>query len=161
LTEVTFEVGKTKVLEILGEGDLDDLLRLYGHLHRADEPISSVVARDRWEEILSMPGHTVFGVRDGGELIASCTLQIVPNLTRAGRPYGLMENIVVRADHRGRGIGTAMVRDVLAQAWKADCYKVMLLTGADNQHTKHFYDNAGFDGRAKLGYVAKPPEGSQ
>ena len=50
-----------------------------------------------------------------------------------------------------------MVRSALDEAWKAGCYKVMLLSGADNQHTQHFYEDAGFDGHAKRGYVAKPP----
>lgn len=145
-----------QVLEVLGPNDLDELLRLYSHLHRNDEALEPRTARDRWDEILAMPGHTVFGVRLDGELIGSCVLQTVPNLTRDGRPYAVMENVVVRADQRARGVGTAMVRSALDEAWKAGCYKVMLLTGADNRHILQFYERAGFDGTAKRGYVAKP-----
>ncbi|WP_211262671.1 GNAT family N-acetyltransferase [Nitriliruptor alkaliphilus] len=145
-----------QVLKILGPSDLDELLQLYTHLHRNDETLDPGTAQDRWGEILGMPGHTVFGVRLDDELIGSCILQTVPNLTRGGRPYAVMENVVVRADHRARGVGTAMVRSALSEAWKAGCYKVMLLTGTDNRHTRHFYEHAGFDGTAKRGYVAKP-----
>ena len=145
------------MLEVLGRDDLDELLQLYGDLHRSDQVLPPEVAQLRWDEILTMPGHTVFGVRLQGELIGSCILQTVPNLTRGGRPYAVMENVVVRADHRRRGVGTAMVRRALDEAWKAGCYKVMLLSGANNQHTQHFYEDAGFDGRAKHGYVATPP----
>ena len=49
-----------------------------------------------------------------------------------------------------------MVQGALDEAWKSGCYKVMLLTGAENRHTRSFYEQAGFDGAAKRGYVAKP-----
>lgn len=142
------------MLEVLGKHDLQDVLDLYRHLHRTDPPVAHEVAEQRWDEILAVPGHFVFGVREGGQLIGSCVLQIVPNLTRGARPYGLVENVVVHADHRRRGIGTAMMGAVLRWAWDADCYKVMLLTGS--QSAEAFYDAVGFDGSAKRGYVARP-----
>jgi GNAT superfamily N-acetyltransferase len=144
------------VLEALDRDALDELLELYDHLHGNDDELPPGTAQQRWDEILAMPGHTVFGVRVEGKLIGSCVVQTVPNLTRGGRPYAVMENVVVHADHRGRGVGTAMIRSALDEAWRAGCYKVMLLTGADNQHTRHFYEDAGFNGRAKRGYVATP-----
>lgn len=146
------------MLEILGEGDLDEVIDLYRHLHRADEPLPVPTAKERWAQILAMPGHLVFGKRESGKLIASCVLQVIPNLTRGGRPYGLMENVVVHPYHRRHGVGRAVVQAALAQAWDAGCYKVMLLSGVANEHAPHFYPRVGFDGSGKRGYVAYPPE---
>jgi hypothetical protein len=36
--------------------------------------------------MLAQPGLTVFLATEGGEAVATATLQIVPNLTRAARP---------------------------------------------------------------------------
>jgi len=36
------------------------------------------------------------------------------------------------------------------------CYKVMLLTGRKDKATVQFYESAGFNGREKLAFIAKP-----
>jgi hypothetical protein len=46
----------------------------------------------------------------------------------------------------------------LDEAWAADCYKVMLLTGRKDESTYRFYKQAGFDRHAKQAFLAKPPE---
>ena len=143
-------------LEQLGEENLHEVLELYRHMHRSDAPLSSEVAVSRWSEMMAMPGHLVFGVRSGADLIGTCVLQIVPNLTRGGRPYGVMENVVVHGDHQRRGVGTAMVGAALDHAWSLGCYKVMLMTGVGNVSAQAFYAQAGFDESAKRAYVARP-----
>ena len=41
-----------------------------------------------------MPGYHILAAVEGGEVLSSCTLLIVPNLTHGGRPYGVVENVV-------------------------------------------------------------------
>jgi ribosomal protein S18 acetylase RimI-like enzyme len=140
----------------LDRDDLPALLDLYTHLHSSDAELDAAVAGERWDAIVSMPGHSVLGVEINGALVASCSLQIVPNLTRGGRPYGLLENVVVHGDHRRRGIGADVVQRALAIAWERDCYKVMLMTGRSNEGATAFYEAIGFDADAKRGFVARP-----
>ena len=42
-------------------------------------------------------------------------------------------------------------------AWKAGCYKVMLLTGSKTPSTHAYYRACGFDPTAKQAYLARPP----
>lgn len=64
----------------------------------------------------------------------------------------------VTADaHRGKGYGTAVLRQALERAWEADCYKVMLLTGSSRPAVRRFYEQAGFRTGLKTGFVAHPP----
>lgn len=144
------------MLTTLGQDDLEELLALYQHFDRVQPP-DMVTARRRWDMILSTPGLHVFGVRAGDRLVGSCVLQVTPNLREGGRPYALLENVVVHRDHRHQGIGAAMVQATLEEAWEAGCCKVMLLTGARNPYTQRFYVDAGFDGDEKRGYIARPP----
>ena len=54
---------------------------------------------------LCPPGLTHYGGFVDGQLVASCNLAVIPNLTRGGRAYGVIENVITDAAHRGQGRG--------------------------------------------------------
>jgi GNAT superfamily N-acetyltransferase len=141
----------------LENGDLDDLLVLYSHLHASDEPPPERASVESiWQKLLSDSSYRYYGGFVGDELVSSCTLTVVPNLTRGCRPYGLIENVVTHADHRRRGYGRAILQHALADAWESDCYKVMLLTGRLDEGTFRFYESAGFSRQGKQAFIARP-----
>ena len=86
---------------------------------------------------------------DAGLLVSSCTLAIIPNLTRGGRSYGVIENVVTHPGHRRTGLGKGVLSAALDAAWEADCYKVMLATGSRRKETTRFYEQAGFERGSK------------
>ncbi len=133
------------------------LLELFKYLNPDDLPLPSENVVDQvWNDFLNDPKiHCIVGEFDG-RLVASCTLIIVPNLTRGAHPYGLIENVVTHADYRQQGIGTRLLRYALQLAWEKQCYKVMLLTGRQQEETLRFYEKAGFQRGIKTGFVAKP-----
>lgn len=138
--------------------DLPQLLALYAHLDPADQMPPQDVAERRFEELRKYHGSAIFvGVADG-PVIASCTLVIIPNLTRRGQPYGLIENVVTHTAYRGRSFGKQMLQTAVTAAWQADCYKVMLMTGSKKPSTLAFYAAAGFE-QSKTGFQVRrlPP----
>lgn len=141
----------------LAKSDLPALLKLYEHLHDSDAPLPAQSEIDAvWTEIMSSNRFQYFGGFVGDALVSSCTISIIPNLTRGCKPYGVVENVVTHVDHRRRGYGTDLLRFVLSRAWSAGCYKVMLLTGRKDEATLRFYRSAGFDPDEKHAFVAKP-----
>ena len=137
--------------------ELQSLLALYQHLHERDDPLPSLAEIEAvWAEAVSNPRIKYFVGFVNSELVSSCTLTVIPNLTRACRPYGVIENVVTHAAHRRRGWGKAILAHALAEAWQQRCYKVMLLTGRQDEATLRFYENAGFDRHSKQAFVAKP-----
>jgi len=141
--------------------ELQLLLSLYAHLHeRDDPPPSAAVAEEVWSEALANPRIKYFGGFASGSLVSSCTLTVIPNLTRGCRPYGVVENVVTHALHRGQGWGKAVLTHALDDAWRQNCYKVMLLTGRKDEATLRFYEHAGFDPHDKQAFVAKPGGGA-
>ena len=136
------------------QSDLPSLLGLYRQLHPGDEPVSLAVAGNRLEQLLRYPGSSILvGVR-GDTLVATCTLIVVPNLTRGAMPYALIENVVTDARHRKRGYGKLILEAAMAAAWRHGCYKVMLLTGSKDPATLRFYAEAGFE-QSKTGFQAR------
>jgi GrpB-like predicted nucleotidyltransferase (UPF0157 family)/GNAT superfamily N-acetyltransferase len=142
----------------IGASELGDLLALYKHLHDADDPLPDAATVEAvWQELLSNPRYKYFGGYVGGKLVASCTLTVVPNLTRGCRPYGVIENVVTHADHRKQGHGKAVLVEALSFAWSQGCYKVMLMTGRKDEATFQFYESAGFNRNDKQAFIAKAP----
>ena len=124
--------------------DLPGVLALYSQLHPDDPALDVRVAETVWAALLSCGMTYVFVADDAGRLASSCTLAIVPNLSRGARPYGVIENVVTDADHRRMGLGRAVLHAALGKAWEANCYKVMLATGSQKEATLRFYESAGF-----------------
>ncbi len=139
----------------LGVDDVNALLALYRHLNAGDAPPPPGAVR----AVFAHPGLRHFGRFSGGVLVASCNLAVVPNLTRGGRSYGVIENVVTDADHRGRGHGQAVVRHSIEQAWVAGCYKVVLTTSRKDPAVWAFYERCGFDAGDKRAFVIRRPTG--
>jgi GNAT superfamily N-acetyltransferase len=137
--------------------ELAGLLNLYCYLHPSDpEPAITANLEELWNRICADPNlHYLVGEIDG-RLVSTCTLTIIPNLTRGARPYGLIENVVTHPEYRRRGLGTSLLHRALQMAWEHSCYKVMLLTGRKDEATLRFYEQAGFEGGVKTGFVARP-----
>lgn len=141
----------------IADFELDALLDLYRHLHTRDEPLPPRPHIERiWHDIRRNPDLKYFGLFVQDRLAASCTLTIIPNLTRGCRPYGVIENVVTHADFRRRGCGRRMLQHALDHAWTRNCYKVMLMTGRKDDATYRFYESVGFDCNAKQAFLATP-----
>ena len=136
--------------------DLPALLALYGELNPADPPLDPAVAEERMAAILSQPGMRIFISFSGEAAAATVSLIVVPNLSRNGASYALIENVVTSAGHRKQGHGARLIAHAIAAAWDAGCYKVMLLTGSDEPATHRFYTSCGFK-QDKTGYQVRRP----
>ncbi|TPM40908.1 GNAT family N-acetyltransferase [Mesorhizobium sp. B2-3-4] len=134
--------------------DLPALAALYQHLNPGDAVVSPQEAETILERLAAYPGSVVLGGWHGGELVASCTLIVIPNLTRGGMSYALIENVVTAASRRKRGFGRALLERAVSIAWEHGCYKAMLLTGSTEPATLAFYRGAGFE-QNKTGFQVR------
>jgi len=140
-----------------GKEDLGSILELYRHLHEIDDPLPSPeVLNKMWAEIMDNPALYYFFVDYEQKPVCSCTLSIIPNLTRGARPYGVIENVITHPDYRGRGLAKAILRHTLDKAWQQGCYKVMLLSSSFREGAHLLYEKVGFNKEDKIGFVAKP-----
>jgi GNAT superfamily N-acetyltransferase len=106
--------------------DLPGLLALY-RLLNPDAPTPNPEAADTaWAALLNSGFTTPFVADQAGLLVSTCTLAIIPNLSRGARPYGVIENVVTHAEHRRTGLGRAVLHAALDQAWNANCYNITI-----------------------------------
>ncbi|QPC94286.1 GNAT family N-acetyltransferase [Mesorhizobium sp. INR15] len=133
---------------------LPALVALYQHLNPGDASVSPEDAEAILERFAAYPGSVVLGGWHDGELVASCTLVVIPNLTRGGMPYALIENVVTAASRRKNGFGRALLERAVSIAWEQGSYKVMLLTSSTDPATLAFYRGAGFE-QNKTGFQVR------
>ena len=137
--------------------DLPAIHALYRDLHDGDEPADPAARSAAERALAAHPGAHLFLAEADGEPVSSCVLFVLPNLSRGARPFGLVENVVTRRDRRDRGYATALLGHVLAFAWEANCYEVMLLTGRTDPDVHRLYARVRFRAGVTTGYVAYPP----
>lgn len=126
-------------------------------MHPQDPELPIEPALDRlWQSICANPHLHYLGAETDGTLVSTCTITLIPNLTRGARPYALIENVVTHPEFRRRGIATSLLRTALQWAWERNCYKVMLLTGRKDEETLRFYERVGFRAGVKTGFIATP-----
>ncbi|WP_413709905.1 GNAT family N-acetyltransferase [Rhizobium sp. Rhizsp82] len=151
-------MSEALAIRTAGAGDLAALLALYAELNPSDPPVEPAIAKKQMDAILAQPGMQIFIGFSGEEAAATVTLSVIPNLTRAGAPYALIENVVTLSANRKKGYGAALIAHAIETAWQAGCYKVMLLTGSKTPATLRFYENCGFT-QDKTGYQVRRPAG--
>ena len=134
--------------------DLDQIRALYYQLNPGDIKSPPDALNQIFEIITLSPWLTIYIGEVDKTVVASCYLNVIPNLTRGCSPYALIENVVTHKDHRRCGYGRRIVDFALRSAWQAGCYKAMLLTGSQNAIP--FYEACGFVTDDKHGLVARP-----
>ena len=135
------------------ESDLEQVLKLYMQLHDNPLPDQLERAQSIWESILRDRNHHIIVADSDGKIVSSCVCVIIPNLTRGQRPYALIENVITDQNHRKKGLATACLNYAKEIAQREDCYKMMLLTGAKDDGTLRFYEQAGYNRKDKTAFI--------
>jgi GNAT superfamily N-acetyltransferase len=127
------------------ETDLSGLLALYAELHPEDPPLPAERGLAIWQRIACQPGRVILVAESGGAIIGTADCSILDNLTRGGRPFMLVENVVVAASRRRTGVATRLFEAVTDLAVREDCYKVQLISRSDRVDAHAFYRSCGYE----------------
>lgn len=138
--------------------ELDRLLEFYKlHLYDvSDEPWADPAVVDEiWNTIQESNNFAILGVFHNDTLMASCSITIVPNITRGGRPYALIENIATHRRHRREGYGSMVLTFATEYAGERGCYKAMFMTGHLNEKVEKFCNATGYVSGQKKAYIKR------
>jgi glucosamine-phosphate N-acetyltransferase len=84
-----------------------------------------------------------------GEIIGFCSVSVRESLWQQGR-LAHVDELVVDAEHRGKGIGSALLDEAAAYAKKSGCARVELDSAFHRRAAHRFYEGLGFVKRAHL-----------
>ena len=131
------------------EADLPRIVELLAQLGLDEdrEDLSSPVAegyRKAFREIEEDPRKSLLVVDVGGRVAGSAAVIIVPNLSHRGRPWAVVENVVVDEAERGKRYGELLMQRTREIAEQAGCYKLTLTSNKDRADAHRFYRRLGF-----------------
>lgn len=81
--------------------------------------------------------------RDGMQVVGMVNLLFTVSTAEGGRVM-VLEDMIVRPDHRGQGVGLQLIEAAIARATATGCARITLLTDEDNNQAQWFYGRAGF-----------------
>jgi AraC family transcriptional regulator of adaptative response/methylated-DNA-[protein]-cysteine methyltransferase len=87
-------------------------------------------------------GH-IFVATKEGKLIAMTNL-LYTTSTALGGKVGIIEDVIVAFEHRGKGIGKAILEHVIEYAKRKKLKRITLFTDEDNFQAQDFYQALGF-----------------
>jgi GNAT superfamily N-acetyltransferase len=80
----------------------------------------------------------VLAAATGGEIVGMCTVQTLIS-TAEGGPVGLVEDVIVRRDHRGTGIGARLLSEAADWCRARGLMRLQLLADRENRAALDFY----------------------
>ena len=137
-------------VRLAAEADIPRILELYGDLVISTAPgeLNRTPSADDYRKIFrqisTTSGQELLVAEDDGKVVGTMALIIVPNLSHGGLPWAGVENVMVDSDYRRRGIGKLLMDYALAQAKKAGCYKIQLISDKSRKEAHKFYRALGY-----------------
>ena len=123
------------------ENDLEnEFLETLDFLRKASD-LDKNKAKEILEKIKQNSNQIIQVAIDDKKIVGCITLLIEQKFIHDGGLVGHIEDVVVRKDYEGKGIGMKLVTSMLEYAKRKNCYKTILDCKDD---VKQFYERIGF-----------------
>ena len=123
------------------ENDLEnEFLETLDFLRKASD-LDKNKAKEILEKIKQNSDQIIQVAIDDKKIVGCITLLIEQKFIHDGGLVGHIEDVVVRKDYEGKGIGIKLVTSLLERAKEKNCYKTILDC---NDDVKQFYERIGF-----------------
>jgi ribosomal protein S18 acetylase RimI-like enzyme len=126
--------------------DIDQLVDLLGLLFAQEAEFGPDARKQRRAlgQILADKSlGRVYVAREAGRVVGMCSLLYTVSTAEGGKAAWL-EDLVVRPESRGRGIGRMLLEHAIGQARADAVLRITLLSDADNERARALYRKLGF-----------------
>lgn len=147
-----------ELIRIANQDDLAGVLKLYKELRGNDPERTVEQLSTAWEEMQNNPNILVVVAEVNGTLASTCQLALVPTVTNAGKPFGIVEHVITSENFRRKGLSQKVLEKALTLAWSKGCYQVVLLSGETRTSAHRLYEKVGFQSGIEKGFVIKAPQ---
>jgi phosphoglycolate phosphatase len=124
--------------------DLPQLAGLY------DQLVKEKTNRDRMKEIFinmdRSDDYYLLGAKTENDLLVGSIMGIVClDLLKQGRPFMVMENLIVDSKWQGNGVGKLLLAEIESIARKRNCIFIQFCSSSYRKAAHKFYEACGYD----------------
>lgn len=137
---------KSFAITSASEADIPELIDLLGVLFSIEQDFTPDIDKQRRglaALLASATGHIAIARDETLRAVGMATAQLVIS-TAEGAPSAWVEDVVVREDWRGHGLGRALLDAVLDWARSQGAARAQLLADLDNAPALAFYERLGW-----------------
>lgn len=89
-------------------------------------------------------GYQLYAAQTSSETIGAVGVRICNDPINDGKPYAIINNLVIEEDYRGLGLGTDILAraEMIAKKQKANYISLLVVNG--NKKNKQFYEEQGY-----------------
>src|SRR3989344_1506674 len=128
-------------IELATKEDLDGILALQNQVYRVGKLHTN--AEKILVDLIDADYCDIVIAKKDNKIIGSAFLFYMP-IPAHGKPYVLLEGMVVDKKFRGQGIGSILVEKAINTARQKHCYKMIFTSGFDRKQIHKFYEKFGF-----------------
>ncbi|KKR29524.1 MAG: N-acetyltransferase GCN5 [Candidatus Woesebacteria bacterium GW2011_GWA1_39_8] len=123
------------------EADIKDILALQAQIYRIDNLASN--SEESLKKQLADDCCDILVAKNENKIVGTATIYYI-QVAAHGKPYALLEGLVVNKNQREHGIGTKLFTRCVEIAQKKGCYKMIFTSGNDRKEIHTFYEKLGF-----------------
>jgi len=138
--------GESTILRA-GKITVDDLPALAGLY---DQLVKEKTDRDRMKEIFinmdKRDDYYLLGAKTENNLLIGSIMGILClDLLKQGRPFMVMENLIVDSKWHGKGAGKMLLAEIESVARKRNCIFIQFCSSSYREAAHKFYEACGYD----------------
>jgi len=146
---VTFiEMGSRLKIEPCRQNDFKAVFQLLPQLWPGKQ-LDMAALQNVFDRALNSDSQVYLCAHDGEDVAGFASLTIKNNLWQAAN-LGHIGELIVDEKHRGSGLATQLLDEIIAHARRRGCVRVELDSAFHRKKAHHCYERNGFDNRAYL-----------
>ncbi|MDP4143832.1 MAG: GNAT family N-acetyltransferase [Bacillota bacterium] len=130
------------IIEKLKVEDIQSLLDLYKELVTFKNSLEESV--EIYKEMLNNDKYILLAAKNENELIGSALGICCKSLATSGKPFLVIEDVIVKGGLRGMGIGKKLFEALDEFAKENNCAYSILVSSDFRKEAHAFYENLGF-----------------
>jgi ribosomal protein S18 acetylase RimI-like enzyme len=138
-------------IDRINVNDLIELSNLYEELSGAKTDM--VKMKENFNLINSNADYILIGAKDENNTLVGSLLGIIcRDVVGECRPFMVLENVIVKSNCRGLGVGKKLVKFIEDYSRERKCYYIIFVSSADRKEAHRFYQSLGYDINAVQGF---------
>lgn len=130
-------------IERIKQNDVGDLVNLYEELLEKETDLQKF--NENFHKITLDDNYLLIGAKDKDNRLVGTVLGIICyDLGGECRPFMVIENLIVKSDCRGMGVGKKLIIHIEEVARERNCNLTMLVSGYKRKDAHKFYENMGY-----------------